>query len=112
MAGTRPAVPDLMLGHRIGENSSSSSAWGRLGQALAAGRGHLALQIHYHNSHPVAPRIADELGATYWDSPTSAAGWTSSRCLSAHARTGICCRRGRLKLIAKDAYIVNTRAAR
>src|SRR2546429_4310130 len=41
---------------------------GRIGQAVARRARAFGLQIHYHNRRPVAPRIADELGATYWES--------------------------------------------
>jgi glyoxylate reductase len=41
---------------------------GRIGQALARRAAAFGLQIHYHTRKPVSPRIAEELGATYWES--------------------------------------------
>jgi glyoxylate reductase len=60
--------PTWMLGHRIGGKRLGIVGMGRIGQALARRARSFGLQIHYHNRRPVAPRIADELGATYWES--------------------------------------------
>src|SRR3569833_371176 len=57
--------PTWMLGHRIGGTRLGII---RIGQAVARRAHAFGLQIHYHNRRPVAPRIADELGATYWES--------------------------------------------
>src|SRR5260370_33171069 len=61
--------PTWMLGHRIGGKRLGIIGMGRIGQALARRARAFGLQIHYHNRPPVAPRIADELVATYWESP-------------------------------------------
>src|SRR5579883_2216600 len=53
--------PTWMLGHRIGGKRLGIVGMGRIGRAVG-------LQIHYHNRRPVAPQIAEELGATYWES--------------------------------------------
>jgi glyoxylate reductase len=60
--------PTWMLGHRIGGKRLGIIGMGRIGQAVARRARAFGLQIHYHNRRPVAPRIADELGATYWES--------------------------------------------
>src|SRR6202171_1321064 len=68
------------------------------------------LQIHYHNRRPVAPRIADELGATYWESldqMLARMDIISVNCPHTPATFHLVSAR-RLKLIRKDAYIVNT----
>src|SRR4030095_7491182 len=61
-------APMWMLGHRIGGKRLGIIGMGRIGQAVARRAHVFGLQIHYHNRRPVAPRIADELGATYWES--------------------------------------------
>ena len=60
--------PTWMLGHRIGGKRLGIIGMGRIGQAVARRARAFGLQIHYHNRRPVAPRIAEELGATYWES--------------------------------------------
>src|SRR6267143_1468391 len=68
------------------------------------------LQIHYHNRRPVAPRIADELGATYWESldqMLARMDIISVNCPHTPTTFHLVSAR-RLKLIRKDAYIVNT----
>jgi glyoxylate reductase len=68
------------------------------------------LQIHYHNRRPVAPRIAEELGATYWESldqMLARMDIISVNCPHTPATFHLLSAR-RLKLIRKEAYIVNT----
>src|SRR5690242_7847638 len=60
--------PTWMLGHRIGGKRLGIIGMGRIGQAVARRARAFGLQIHYHNRRPVAPMIAEELGATYWES--------------------------------------------
>ncbi len=60
--------PTWMLGRRLGGKRLGIIGMGRIGQAVARRARTFGLQIHYHNRKPVAPKIADELGATYWDS--------------------------------------------
>src|SRR6201991_4792485 len=60
--------PTWMLGHRIGGKRLGIIGMGRIGQAVARRARAFGLQIHYHNRRPVAPHIADELSATYWES--------------------------------------------
>jgi len=83
---------------------------GRIGQAVARRAHAFGLQIHYHNRRPVAPRIADELGATYWESldqMLARMDIISVNCPHTPATFHLLSAR-RLKLIRKDAYIVNT----
>jgi len=69
-----------------------------------------AVQIHYHNRRPVPPQIAEELGATYWESldqMLARMDIISVNCPHTPATFHLLSAR-RLKLIRKDAYIVNT----
>src|SRR3984885_14673378 len=60
--------PTWMLGHRLGGKRLGIVGMGRIGQAVARRAHAFGLKIHYQNRKPVAPRIAEELGATYWES--------------------------------------------
>ncbi len=89
--------PTWMLGHRIGGKRLGIIGMGRIGQAVA-------------NRRPVAPRIAEELGATYWESldqMLARMDIISVNCPHTPATFHLVSAR-RLKLIRKDAYIVNT----
>lgn len=102
--------PTWMLGHRIGGKRLGIIGMGRIGQAVARRARAFGLQIHYHNRKPVAPHIADELGATYWDSldqMLSRMDIISVNCPHTPATFHLLSAR-RLKLIRKDAYVVNT----
>src|ERR1700723_2804514 len=102
--------PTWMLGHRIGGKRLGIIGMGRIGQAVARRAHVFGLQIHYHNRRPVAPRIADELGATYWESldqMLARMDIISVNCPHTPATFHLLSAR-RLKLIRKDAYIVNT----
>ncbi|MDB5427100.1 MAG: D-isomer specific 2-hydroxyacid dehydrogenase family protein [Phenylobacterium sp.] len=61
-------TPTWMMGHRITGKRLGIIGMGRIGQAVARRARAFGLQIHYHNRKPVSPRIAEELGATYWES--------------------------------------------
>src|ERR1700759_3666966 len=100
--------PTWMLGHRIGGKRLGIIGMGRIGQAVARRAHAFGLQIHYHNRRPVAPRIADELGATYWESldqMLARMDIISVNCPHTPATFHLLSAR-RLKLIRKDAYIV------
>src|SRR3979490_552983 len=100
--------PTWMLGHRIGGKRLGINGMGRIGQAVARRARAFGLQIHYHNRRPVAPRIADELGATYWESldqMLARMDIISVNCPHTPATFHLLSAR-RLKLIRKDAYIV------
>jgi glyoxylate reductase len=102
--------PTWMLGHRIGGKRLGIIGMGRIGQAVARRARAFGLQIHYHNRRPVAPRIAEELGATYWESldqMLARMDIISVNCPHTPATYHLLSAR-RLKLIRKDAYIVNT----
>jgi glyoxylate reductase len=102
--------PTWMLGKRLGGKRLGIIGMGRIGQAVARRARAFGLQIHYHNRKPVAPKIADELGATYWDSldqMLARMDIISVNCPHTPATFHLLSAR-RLKLIRKDAYIVNT----
>src|SRR6202000_2774982 len=83
---------------------------GRLRQAVARRAHAFGLKIPYHNRRPVAPHIAEELGATYWESldqMLARMDIISVNCPHTPATFHLLSAR-RLKLIRKDAYIVNT----
>ncbi len=102
--------PTWMLGRRLGGKRLGIIGMGRIGQAVARRARAFGLQIHYHNRKPVAPKIAEELGATYWDSldqMLARMDIISINCPHTPATFHLLSAR-RLKLIRKDAYIVNT----
>ena len=102
--------PTWMLGHRVGGKRLGIIGMGRIGQAVARRARAFGLQIHYHNRRPVAPMIAEELGATYWESldqMLARMDIISVNCPHTPATFHLLSAR-RLKLIRKDAYIVNT----
>jgi glyoxylate reductase len=102
--------PTWMLGRRIGGKRLGIIGMGRIGQAVARRAHAFGLQIHYHNRRPVAPSIAEELGATYWDSldqMLARMDIISVNCPHTPATFHLLSAR-RLKLLRKEAYVVNT----
>jgi glyoxylate reductase len=102
--------PTWMLGHRIGGKRLGIVGMGRIGQALARRAHAFGMQIHYHNRRPVGARIEEELNATYWESldqMLARMDIISVNCPHTPATFHLLSAR-RLKLIRKDAYIVNT----
>jgi glyoxylate reductase len=102
--------PTWMLGHRIWGKRLGIVGMGRIGQAVARRAKAFGLQIHYHNRRRVAPRIEEELGATYWESLDQMLvrmDIISINCPHTPATYHLLSAR-RLKLIRPEAYIVNT----
>ncbi|CAN5451136.1 D-glycerate dehydrogenase [soil metagenome] len=102
--------PTWMLGKRLGGKRLGIIGMGRIGQAVARRARAFGLQIHYHNRKPVAPVISEELGATYWDSldqMLARMDIISVNCPHTPATFHLLSAR-RLKLVRKEAYIVNT----
>jgi glyoxylate reductase len=102
--------PTWMLGHRIWGKRLGIVGMGRIGQAVARRAKAFGLQIHYHNRRRVAPRIEEELNATYWESldqMLARMDIVSINCPHTPATYHLLSAR-RLKLIRPDAYIVNT----
>ena len=83
---------------------------GRIGQAVARRARAFGLQIHYHNRRRVAPKIEEELQATYWESldqMLARMDIISINCPHTPATYHLLSAR-RLKLIRPQAYVVNT----
>src|SRR5437016_1093598 len=102
--------PTWMLGHRIWGKRLGIIGMGRIGQAVARRARAFGLQIHYHNRRRVAPWIEEALGATYWESldqMLARMDILSINCPHTPATFHLLSAR-RLKLIRKEAYIVNT----
>ena len=102
--------PTWMLGHRIWGKRLGIVGMGRIGQAVARRAKAFGLQIHYHNRRRVAPRIEEELNATYWESldqMLARMDIISVNCPHTPATYHLLSAR-RLKLIRPEAYVVNT----
>jgi len=102
--------PSWMLGHRLWGKRLGIVGMGRIGQAVARRARAFGLQIHYHNRKPVAAEIADELGATWWDSldqMLARMDIVSINCPHTPATYHLISAR-RLKMMKPSAYIVNT----
>src|SRR6195952_5520696 len=99
--------PTWMLGHRIGGKRLRIIGIGRIGPAVGRRGRAFRLPIPLHNRRPVAPRIAEELGATYWESldqMLARMDIISVNCPHTPATFHLLSAR-RLKLIRKEAYI-------
>jgi len=102
--------PTWMLGHRIWGKRLGIVGMGRIGQAVARRAKAFGLQIHYHNRRRVAPRIEEELNATYWESldqMLARMDIVSINCPHTPATYHLLSAR-RLKLMRPEAYVVNT----
>ncbi len=102
--------PTWMLGHRIWGKRLGIVGMGRIGQAVARRAQAFGLKIHYHNRRRVAPRIEEELNATYWESldqMLARMDIISINCPHTPATYHLLSAR-RLKLIRSEAYVVNT----
>ena len=102
--------PTWMMGRRIWGKRLGIIGMGRIGQALARRAAAFGLSIHYHNRKPVSPRIADELGATYWESldqMLARMDIVSVNCPHTPATYHLLSAR-RLKLLQPHAIVVNT----
>ncbi|HWK88251.1 MAG TPA: D-glycerate dehydrogenase [Xanthobacteraceae bacterium] len=102
--------PTWMLGHRISNKRLGIIGMGRIGSAVARRAKAFGLQIHYHNRRRVSPELEESLEATYWDSLDQMLARmhiVSVNCPHTPATYHLLSAR-RLKLLKKDAYIVNT----
>ena len=99
-----------MLGHRIWGKRLGIIGMGRIGQAVARRASAFGLQIHYHNRRRVSAKIEEELHATYWDSldqMLARMDIVSVNCPHTPATYHLLSAR-HLKLMRRDAYVVNT----
>jgi glyoxylate reductase len=102
--------PTWMLGSRIWGKRLGIIGMGRIGTAVARRAKAFGLQIHYHNRKAVHPKVAEELEATYWESldqMLARMDIISVNCPHTPATYHLLSAR-RLKLMRKDAIIVNT----
>jgi glyoxylate reductase len=103
-------TPTWMLGHRLGGKRLGIIGMGRIGSAVARRAKAFGLQIHYHNRRRVPPALEEELEATYWESldqMLARMDIVSVNCPHTPATYHLLSAR-RLKLLKRDAYIVNT----
>src|SRR6266571_5038371 len=103
-------TPTWMLGHRIWGKRLGIVGMGRIGQAVARRARAFGLQIHYHNRRRVAPKIEEELDATYWESldqMLARMDIVSVNCPHTPA-TYLLLSARRLKMLRPEAYVVNT----
>jgi glyoxylate reductase len=102
--------PTWMLGKRIHGKRLGIVGMGRIGQALARRAGAFGMQIHYHNRRRLSEKVEQALDATYWESldqMLARMDIVSVNCPHTPATYHLLSAR-RLKLLKKEAYIVNT----
>jgi glyoxylate reductase len=102
--------PNWMLGRRVSGKRLGIVGMGRIGQALARRARAFGLQVHYHNRRPAAPRIEEDLQATFWESldrMLARMDIVSINCPHTPATFHLLSGR-RLKLLKPDAILVNT----
>lgn len=102
--------PTWMLGNRIWGKRLGIIGMGRIGTAVARRAKAFGLSIHYHNRHPVADYVEKELEATYWDDLDQMlprVDFVSVNCPATPATENLLSKE-RLKLLQKDAIIINT----
>ncbi|GBD49909.1 2-hydroxyacid dehydrogenase [Methylopila sp. Yamaguchi] len=102
--------PTWMLGRRIWGKRLGIVGMGRIGQAVARRARAFGLSIHYHNRRRVAPHVEEQLEATYWESldqMLARMDIVSVNCPHTPATYHLLSAR-RLKLLKKEAFIVNT----
>jgi glyoxylate reductase len=99
-----------MLGHRIWGKRLGIVGMGRIGRALAQRAKGFGLSIHYHNRRRLPEDMEKELEATYWESldqMMARMDVLSVNCPHTPATFHLLSAR-RLKLLRKEAIIVNT----
>jgi glyoxylate reductase len=102
--------PVFMLGHRIWGKKLGIIGMGRIGCAVAKRAKGFGIAIHYHNRRRVDPATEKELEATYWESLDQMIAnmdIVSINCPHTPATFHLLSSR-RLKLMKREAYIVNT----
>ncbi len=102
--------PTWMLGRRISNKRLGIIGMGRIGSAVARRAKSFGLQIHYHNRRRVAQELEEALEATYWESldqMLARMDIVSINCPHTPATYHLLSAR-RLKLLKRDAYVVNT----
>jgi glyoxylate reductase len=102
--------PTWMMGRRLAGKQLGIVGMGRIGQAVARRARAFGMSVHYHNRKPVSRPIAEELGATYWqslDQMLARVDIVSVNCPHTPATYHLLSAR-RLKLLQPHAIVVNT----
>jgi glyoxylate reductase len=102
--------PTWMLGHRIWGKRLGIIGMGRIGQAVARRALAFGMSIHYHNRRRLPAAIEEKLEATWWDSldqMLARMDVVSIHCPHTPGTYHLLSAR-RLKLLKKEAYLVNT----
>lgn len=103
-------APTAMMGGRIAGRRLGILGMGRVGQAVARRAGAFGMQVHYNNRRRLRPEVEDQLDATWWESldqMVARMDIISVNCPHTPATFHLMNAR-RLKLMKKDAVIVNT----
>lgn len=102
--------PTWMLGHRISGKRLGIIGMGRIGQAVARRALAFGMSIHYHNRRRLPAEVEERLEATWWESldqMLARMDVISVHCPHTPGTYHLLSAR-RLKLMKKDAYLVNT----
>ena len=103
-------APKALMGSRIGSKSLGILGMGRIGAAVARRARAFGMRIHYHNRRRLHRDIEAEFDATYWESldqMVNRVDVLSINCPHTPSTFHLINER-RLKLMKKDAIIVNT----
>ncbi len=103
-------APTAYMGGRVGGKRLGILGMGRIGQAVAKRAAAFGMQVHYHNRRRVHEDIEAKLEATYWESldqMLARMDVVSVNCPHTPSTFHLMNAR-RLKLMKKDAVIVNT----
>ncbi|MCR8827833.1 2-hydroxyacid dehydrogenase [Pseudosulfitobacter koreensis] len=103
-------APTAFLGGRIAGRRLGILGMGRIGQAVARRAAAFGMQVHYHNRRRLRTEIEDTLRATYWDSLDQMVARVDVLCINCPSTpsTFHLMNARRLKLMKKDAVLVNT----
>ncbi|ODN72101.1 2-hydroxyacid dehydrogenase [Methylobrevis pamukkalensis] len=102
--------PTWMLGRRIWGKRLGIIGMGRIGQAVARRALAFGMSIHYHNRRRLPGEVEDRLEATWWESldqMLARMDVVSVHCPHTPGTYHLLSAR-RLRLMKKDAYLVNT----
>jgi glyoxylate reductase len=102
--------PSDLLGHRISGKTLGIIGMGRIGQAVAHRARAFGLEIVYHNRHRLPAAFENMLGARYaddLDALVAGADILSLHC-PATPETHHILSAGRIALMKRDAYVINT----
>lgn len=103
-------APNAMLGGRVGGRRLGILGMGRIGQAVGRRAKAFGMQVHYHNRRRLRPEMEQELEATWWESLDQMVARMDVLTIHCPHTPGTfhLMNARRLKLLKKDAYLVNT----